>query len=82
MDQKTNMGESLPFFEEYRICGPLQTDLCTIALFLTSSSLANTSSKFLKLMISAILHFTNAKCASQNKQMSTTTSKRTLPCNL
>lgn len=43
----------LPFFEIYRICGPLKTVLCTIALLLTSSSLAKTRSKFRKFIISA-----------------------------
>lgn len=46
-------NSSLPFLEKYRICGPLYTALCTIALFLTSSSLAKTRSKFLKFTISA-----------------------------
>ena len=46
-------NSSLPFLEKYCICGPLYTALCTIALFLTSSSLAKTRSKFLIFTISA-----------------------------
>lgn len=44
--------QKVPFIDKYRIRGPLYTSLCTIALFLTSSSLAKTRSKFLKFMIS------------------------------
>lgn len=49
--------QMVPFFDKYCIRGPLYTALCTIALFLTSSSLAKTRSKFLKFMISWIWKF-------------------------
>lgn len=61
----------MPCLEKYRICGPLYTALCTIALFLTSSSLAKTRSKFLKFTISAnynIEHSSwyNMRCSKQS----------------